>query len=59
MVNWCIVWTRKCLALLCVTGILNLTRRPVDIFVTYDGKRASDIGVSRYAVRHLVASEVC
>lgn len=32
--------------------------RPIDVFVTYDGKRASDIAVSRYAVRHLVASEV-
>ncbi|KZV69756.1 P-loop containing nucleoside triphosphate hydrolase protein [Peniophora sp. CONT] len=31
---------------------------PVDIFVTYDGKRAADIGVSRYAVRHLVAAEI-
>ncbi|KAJ3782143.1 P-loop containing nucleoside triphosphate hydrolase protein [Lentinula aff. detonsa] len=31
---------------------------PVDVFVTYDGKRASDIAVSRYAVRHLVAQEV-
>jgi hypothetical protein len=27
--------------------------------VTYDGKRAADIPVSRYAVRHLVAAEVC
>jgi len=32
--------------------------RPIDVFVTYDGKRASDIPVSRYAVRHLVAAEV-
>lgn len=32
---------------------------PIDVFVTYDGKRASDINVSRYAVRHLVAAEVC
>ena len=31
---------------------------PVDVFVTYDGKRAADIAVSRYAVRHLVAAEV-
>ncbi|KAA1469409.1 hypothetical protein DENSPDRAFT_796002 [Dentipellis sp. KUC8613] len=31
---------------------------PIDIFVTYDGKRASDIAVSRYAVRHLVAGEI-
>ncbi|KAE9385281.1 hypothetical protein BT96DRAFT_1007197 [Gymnopus androsaceus JB14] len=31
---------------------------PVDVFVTYDGKRASDITISRYAVRHLVAQEV-
>lgn len=32
--------------------------RPIDVFVTYDGKRAADIAVSRYAVRHLVAGEV-
>lgn len=32
--------------------------RPVDVFVTYDGKRAADLAVSRYAVRHLVAAEV-
>ncbi|KAJ2921092.1 hypothetical protein H1R20_g16001, partial [Candolleomyces eurysporus] len=31
---------------------------PIDVFVTYDGKRASDIAVSRYAVRHIVATEV-
>jgi len=33
--------------------------RPIDVFVTYDGKRASNITVSRYAVRHLVSGEVC
>ena len=32
--------------------------RPVDLFVTYDGKRAADIPPPRYAVRHLVAAEV-
>ena len=31
---------------------------PVDVFVTYDGKRAADIPPPRYAVRHLVAAEV-
>ncbi|KAI0032282.1 P-loop containing nucleoside triphosphate hydrolase protein [Vararia minispora EC-137] len=31
---------------------------PVDVFVTYDGKRASDIGPSRYAIRQLVATEI-
>ncbi|KAI0819032.1 P-loop containing nucleoside triphosphate hydrolase protein [Irpex lacteus] len=31
---------------------------PIDTFVTYDGKRAADIAISRYAVRHLVASEI-
>jgi hypothetical protein len=36
----------------------DMTYRPIDVFVTYDGKRASDIPVSRYAVRHLVAAEV-
>lgn len=30
---------------------------PIDVFVTYDCKRAADIAVSRYAVRHLVAGE--
>jgi len=30
----------------------------IDVFVTYDGKRAADIAVSRYAVRHLVAAEI-
>ncbi|KAG6334764.1 hypothetical protein ID866_4316 [Astraeus odoratus] len=32
---------------------------PIDVFVTYDGKRAPDIAASRYAVRHLVSAEVC
>lgn len=32
--------------------------RPIDVFVNYDGKRAVDIAVTRYAVRHLVAGEV-
>ncbi|KAI8982831.1 P-loop containing nucleoside triphosphate hydrolase protein [Trametes punicea] len=31
---------------------------PIDVFVTYDGKRAADISVSRYAVRQLVAAEI-
>ncbi|THH17123.1 hypothetical protein EW146_g3644 [Bondarzewia mesenterica] len=31
---------------------------PIDVFVTYDGKRAADIAASRYAVRHLVAAEI-
>lgn len=31
--------------------------RPLDVFITYDGKRASDISISRYAVRHIVAAE--
>ena len=31
---------------------------PIDVFVTYDGRRAADIAISRYAVRHLVAAEV-
>ncbi|KAI6045547.1 P-loop containing nucleoside triphosphate hydrolase protein [Pisolithus marmoratus] len=31
---------------------------PIDVFVTYDGKRASDIAASRYAVRHLIAAEI-
>ncbi|KAH9900888.1 P-loop containing nucleoside triphosphate hydrolase protein [Cubamyces lactineus] len=31
---------------------------PIDVFVTYEGKRAADIAVSRYAVRHLVAAEI-
>ncbi|KAJ8700036.1 Chromosome transmission fidelity protein 18 [Pleurotus ostreatus] len=31
---------------------------PIDVFVNYDGKRAVDITVTRYAVRHIVAGEV-
>lgn len=31
---------------------------PIDVFVTYDGRRAADIPVSRYAVRQLVANEI-
>ncbi|KAI6166905.1 hypothetical protein EDD17DRAFT_1773912 [Pisolithus thermaeus] len=31
---------------------------PIDVFVTYDGKRAPDIATSRYAVRHLIATEI-
>lgn len=38
---------------------INEIPRPVDVFVTYDGRRAPDIAVSRYAVRHLIATEVC
>jgi len=39
-------------------NLTNLLRSPIDVFITYDGKRASDIVASRYAVRHLVAAEV-
>jgi chromosome transmission fidelity protein 18 len=39
-------------------SVLMLVHRPVDSFVTYDGKRAADIPPPRYAVRHLVATEV-
>ncbi|PPQ93288.1 hypothetical protein CVT25_015286 [Psilocybe cyanescens] len=31
---------------------------PIDVFITYDGKRASDITISRYAVRQLVSGEI-
>ncbi|KAF9792207.1 hypothetical protein BJ322DRAFT_1027770, partial [Thelephora terrestris] len=31
---------------------------PVDVFLTYDGKRSSDIAISRYAVRQLVKYEL-
>lgn len=40
-----------------VTHLLRRVGRPVDVFITYDGKRASDIALSKYAVRHLVATE--
>jgi hypothetical protein len=38
--------------------LLMSANRPVDSFVTHDGKRAADIPPPRYAVRHLVATEV-
>ncbi|KAL0946782.1 hypothetical protein HGRIS_012955 [Hohenbuehelia grisea] len=31
---------------------------PIDVFINYDGKRAADITVTRYATRHLVAGEI-
>lgn len=31
---------------------------PIDVFITYDGKRAADAGNLRYATRHLVATEI-
>ncbi|GJJ12562.1 hypothetical protein Clacol_006805 [Clathrus columnatus] len=31
---------------------------PIDVFITYDGKRAADVPLSRYAVRKMVAAEV-
>ena len=37
---------------------LTVGTRAIDVFVTYDGRRAADIAVSRYAVRQLVANEV-
>lgn len=37
--------------------LLNL-RSPIDVFVSYEGKRAGDIAVSRYAVRNLVSQEI-
>lgn len=33
-------------------------RRAIDVFIHYDGKRAEDLGPSRYAVRHMLATEV-
>ena len=36
----------------------NCFYRPIDVFITYDGKRAADIPASRYAVRQMVAAEV-
>ena len=38
--------------------VISTTCSAVDVFITYDGKRAPDISLSRYAVRHLVAQEV-
>jgi hypothetical protein len=32
--------------------------RPIDVFIHFDGKRASDMAPSRYAVRHLITREV-
>ncbi|EJD05706.1 P-loop containing nucleoside triphosphate hydrolase protein [Fomitiporia mediterranea MF3/22] len=32
---------------------------PIDAFITYDGRRASDIAVQRYATRQVIAGEVC
>lgn len=40
------------------SSILDMVFSPIDAFITYDGKRATDIAVSRYATRRLIASEV-
>ncbi|SCZ92034.1 BZ3500_MvSof-1268-A1-R1_Chr5-3g08294 [Microbotryum saponariae] len=37
---------------------LGATSRPIDVFVHFEGKRATDIAASRYAVRHLVTREM-
>jgi len=52
-------WIRRCFAGHPVhRGLISRISSPIDVFVTYDGKRAADITVSRYAVRHLVSGEV-
>jgi len=52
-------WTRRCFGGRPVRrGLISRISSPIDVFVTYDGKRAADITVSRYAVRHLVSGEV-
>jgi chromosome transmission fidelity protein 18 len=43
---------------LTVVLIPKLTHSPIDVFITYDGKRADDIAASRFAVRQLVAQAV-
>ena len=39
-------------------SIADVNFSPIDVFITYDGKRATDITVSRYATRHMIAGEV-
>ncbi len=34
------------------------SRRPIDVFVHFEGKRATDMAPSRYAARHLISNEV-
>lgn len=36
----------------------EVTHRPIDVFVHYDGKRAADVPASRYGLRSVVAKEV-
>ncbi|KAM0749881.1 P-loop containing nucleoside triphosphate hydrolase protein [Meredithblackwellia eburnea MCA 4105] len=31
---------------------------PIDVFIHFEGKRATDVGPSRYAVRHMIAQEM-
>ncbi|KIJ23687.1 hypothetical protein M422DRAFT_104238, partial [Sphaerobolus stellatus SS14] len=31
---------------------------PIDVFITYDAKKAQDVSVSRYAIRKMIAAEV-
>jgi len=51
--------TRSVGSTLCIGGqSAGASHSPVDVFVTYDGKRAADIAPPRYAVQHLVATEI-
>ncbi|KLO10427.1 hypothetical protein SCHPADRAFT_878166 [Schizopora paradoxa] len=38
--------------------LVYLLDPPIDAFITYDSKRATDIPVARYATRHLIAGEI-
>jgi hypothetical protein len=58
MANWCIDSIRTFSILSFRRNLTGPYESPIDVFITYDGKRAADIAVSRYAVRHLVAGEV-
>lgn len=40
-------------------ALTSHSRSPIDIFVTYEGKRPTDLAQSKYAVRHMIAAEVC
>lgn len=57
----CTDWIRALLSFspLDSLHLISLTRcRPIDMFVTYEGRRPADIAQSKFAVRHMVATEI-
>lgn len=58
MVSLRCAWNREWLSCVVSSPHTDMVRRPIDVFIHYEGKRAADVVASRYAVRTLVAQAV-